>query len=104
MVAEEAGVIAAGETLAAADVTYIERRIASMLGQLYTDGLVPFDIDGEIPDAYTLPLAQVMAIQIAAGFGLVTPDMAPKAGVGMNALRRLKARPHYGSPVQATYY
>lgn len=104
MVAEEAGVIAAGEALAAADVDYIERRITSIFGQLYEDGLVPFDVDGDIPDAYMLPLAQVMGIQIAAGFGLLTPDMPPKAGEGMASLRRLKAKPYYGTPARATYY
>ena len=104
MVAEEAGVIAAGEALAAADVDYIERRIDSILGQLYEDGLIPFDVEGEIPAAYVLPLAQVMGIQIAAGFGILTPEMPAKANEGMASLRRLKVKPYYGTPARATYY
>ena len=104
MVAEEAGVIAAGETLPAADVTYIERRIDSIFGQLYEDGLVSFDLDGEIPDAYMLPLAQVMGLQIASGFGLANAEIAGLAEMGMRALRRLKAQPYYGAPQRADYF
>ncbi|TWI04805.1 hypothetical protein IP90_00943 [Luteimonas cucumeris] len=104
MVAEEAGVIAAGETLSAADNDYIERRIVSVLDTLNEEGLLPFDIDGTIPARYLLPTARVIAVHVAVGFGMPLDTLAPLADQGMKQLRRSKSKPHVGTPAQSTYY
>lgn len=104
MIGEEAGVIAAGETLQPADQDYIDRRTESRLAELYDAGLTPFDIEGTIPQAYMLPLARVIAAEIAPGFGMNVPEAESLAEKGMRALRRLKAEPYAGETQRATYY
>lgn len=104
MAAEEAGVIAAGETLGAADQDYIDRRTVSKLADLERKGLTPFDIEGTIPDAYLLPLARVLAAEIAPGFGLDLSNIKPLAEESMRVLRELKAGPYLGTVQATTYY
>jgi hypothetical protein len=104
MVGEEATAVAAGETLSAEDADYLNRRIASKLAFLVDEGLVPFDIEGTIPEAFMLPLARAIASEIAPGFGMDVAQAEALEQKGMRALRRLKARPHFGAPTKATYY
>jgi hypothetical protein len=104
MVGEEATIVAAGETLSAADNDYLERRIEAKLAFLLEEGLIPFDIQGTIPQAYMLPLARAIAGEMAPGFGMDVATAKTLELEGMRALRRLKAKPYFGTPTKATYY
>jgi hypothetical protein len=104
MVGEEATIIAAGETLSAEDNDYLNRRIASKLAFLLTEGLIPFDIEGTIPEAYMIPLARAIAGEIAPGFGMDVATAKSLEQEGVRNLRRLKAKPYFGTPNKATYY
>jgi hypothetical protein len=105
MVAEEAGVAAAGEALRAEDVAYIAPRMRSKLAELHEMGLTPFDVDGnDIPVAYALPLARVIAAEIVPGYGLNLPEAKALAEDGMRSLHRLRAKPLTGADTRSTYY
>ena len=104
MAVEEATIIGAGETLTGDDFDYVERRIDSRLEYLATEGLTPFDIQGVIPQAYMLPLARVIAADLAPGHGMDVQKAAALGEAGMRELRRLKAKPYFGTPNKATYY
>jgi hypothetical protein len=104
MIGEEAGVIAAGETLTAEDKSFIDRRTDAKLAELYALGLTPFDIEGTIPQAYLLPLARVVAAEIAPGYGIEVQLSKTLGAEALRALHRLKAQPHYGDPQVAVYY
>ena len=104
MVGEEATIVAAGETLSAEDADYLNRRIESKLAFLVDEGLIPFDIEGTIPQAYMIPLARTIASEIAPGHGMDVAKAEALEQKGLRALRRLKSKPHFGTPNKATYY
>lgn len=104
MAAEEAGVVAAGETMTAADLDYVVRRADAKLAELHERGLTPFDIEGDIPTICMLPLARVIAGDLAVGFGLDVAQAKMLAEESMRVLYRLKEQPHFGTPTRATYY
>lgn len=104
MVGEEATIVAAGETLSAEDADYLSHRIESKLAFLVDEGLIPFDIEDTIPQAYMIPLARTIASEIAPGFGMDVVTAKTLEVEGMRNLRRLKSKPHFGTPNKATYY
>ena len=104
MVGEEATIVAAGETLSAEDNDYLNRRIDAKLAFLLEEGLIPFDVEGTYPQAYMLPLARVIASEVAPGYGMDVAQAEALEQKGMRALRRLKAKPYFGTPTKATYY
>src|SRR5687767_8927214 len=80
----------------------------SKLEELYDDGLIPFDLDGEeIPARYLTSLAFLIAQPLMSDYAM-TPEREARiergAEAGLRTLRRLKQLPYYGAPVQATYY
>jgi hypothetical protein len=104
MVGEESTIVAAGETLSAEDNDYLERRIESKLAFLLEEGLIPFDIEGTIPHAYMIPLSRAIAGELAPGFGMDVAAAKLLEQEGLRNLRRLKAKPYFGTPNKATYY
>jgi hypothetical protein len=103
LAAEEAGVAAAGEALSAADFDFIGRRLDAKFAELAELGEVMFDLDAT-PQAYGLPLAQVVAGTLANGYGMDVAQAKALADEGMKSLRRLKAQPYFGGVTPATYY
>jgi hypothetical protein len=103
-VAEEATIASSGETMSAEDYEYVERRIDSKLAYLLDEGLLPFDIEGEIPQKYLLPVARVIAAECANGFGMDVQKAEALGLKGMRELRRMKSKPRFGTPNKSTYY
>lgn len=103
MIAEEVGIVAAGESLSAEDDSYIKRREDSKLAELYEAGLVSFDIEGTIPQAFMSPLAKVIASEVAPGYGADVNLAKALERDGMATLRRLKAPPYFADS-RNTYY
>lgn len=102
----EMGVLDATEAPEAEDAVFVGDRADQKFEELYEDGLLPFDIDGEIPGRYFLPLVSILAIECAPSYGMTErlPILAPKAADGMKRLWKLRQKPVADIPARATYY
>lgn len=105
-VAEDLTIKDANSALSAEDAVALDARIQSKLEALADDGLIPFDLDGSIPAPYLVPLSQVICPTCLGAFGLLAKKAEYEADEmkGMKALRRLKAKPYFGTPAQADYF
>ena len=106
-VLHELGVLDAVEAPEAEDAVLADDRCQQQLESLYEDGLIPFDLDSDaIPARYFVPLVRVIAETLILPYGQQSRAEALKINgrEGMKALRRLRAKPCYGTPAQATYY
>lgn len=100
-------VLDANEAPTAEDSTLVLGRIQQSLEMLADDGLIPFDLDGdEIPARYMGPLSSFIAPLLAPAFGKhdMLPILLPLAAKGERDLRKLKAQPYFGAPVQTVYF
>lgn len=100
------GVVAAGETPSAEDAALIEQRTDQTFESLYEEGLLPFDIDGDIPARYMAPLAALVALEAYGAYGFFDRAMyfADRAGEGRKQLWRLRQKPVADIPTRATFY
>jgi hypothetical protein len=102
------GILDAATAASAEDSVFVLARIQQEMERLLEYGLLPFDIDGDaIPAAYMVPLARVVAPTLCTAYGK-QGDLGifgPLADEGMRELRRLKAKPYFGSaPATAEYF
>lgn len=91
----------------AAEAVFVNDRIQQVLEVLHDEGLIPFDLETDaIPAPYMVALTPVVAARLVSAYGLPQrkPLIEADAERGMRELRRLKARPYFGTPVAATYY
>lgn len=102
----ELGVLDATEAPEAEDSVFVSARTDQKLEELYEEGLIPFDVDGEIPARYFLSLVYIVAAECATSYGRVAdlPVLAAKAQGAVRQLWRLRQKPVSGNPVRATYY
>lgn len=105
-VLQEIGVVDGQGAPSAEDAVLADDKCQQQLEFLYDQGLIPFDLDGEIPARYFLPLVQAIAPLFIGPFGLASRAKALYAGgqVGMRALSRLKAGRYMGTVQQAEYF
>ena len=106
-VLHELAVLDANEAPSAEDAVLADDRVQQTLELLADDGLIPFDLDADtVPARYFVPLVQVIAVTLLGPFGLTAQKQVREADEfkGMKALRRLKAKPYFGTPAQATYF
>lgn len=102
----ELGVLDATEAPEAEDSVFVSDRTDQKFEELYEEGLIPFDVDGDIPARYFLPLMSIVAMECSASYG--SSDrlavLAPKAADGLRRLWKLRQKPVSGNPTRATYY
>lgn len=101
------GALDPGEAPSPEDATDADMHAQSVLEELYDDGLIPFDLDGdEIPAPYLIPLSYLIALPMIVDYGAQAREMSIAAGAerGMKTLRRLKATPYFGTPQRAEYF
>jgi len=105
LVAEELGIIGAGESLSADVSDMIARRAAKVRNWLIEEGIVYF-IDDSIPDAAALPYAQVVAGQCAEAFGRGPNSDTPYllGETGYRLLERHVSQRSAKEPVAAEYF
>lgn len=102
--AEEAlGVLQMGQQLNPEDVAYVEARIGPLVAQLGIEGSVYVGDTDEIDDAFFLPLAERLALELASRFGLPVTDVGTKE-VANQVLRRLARDTATDDPVPAEYF
>ena len=80
----------------------------TVLEELYDEGIVPFDLDGEeIPAPFLTALAFLVALPLVSEYGVSAEREArieKGADRGYRTLRRLKASPYYGIPQRADFF
>ena len=100
-VAEELGVLAAGETLAAADAELIKARYVDRLEQLESDDLAYWP-ENAIPGGAMEGLTIVIADICAPSFGKQRDPNREQFGI--NKLAEHAALPHDGENVETEYF
>lgn len=105
IVAEELGLIGAGQSLAADDRDRIARRAAKVRAWLIEEGLC-YWVDDDIPDAASLPYAQVIAGQCAEMYGRgAGSETAYSLGeAGYRLLERHVSQRSAREPVTSEFY
>ena len=100
------GCLDGGAAPEAVDAVLVEDEMRQVMAGLADDGLLPFDIEGAIPDAYVTPLSYLVALELITDFGASDRAEAIVAGAerGRRRLYTLKAPPEFGAPTRATYY
>lgn len=98
----EVGVLDAKEAPDAADSELADDRIQQKFELLYEEGLIPFDIDGDIPARYFGPLTDIVAESLILPFG-----KAGRAAVairnaerGMAQLWKFREKADFDTPTQ----
>ena len=102
----ELGVLDATEAPEAEDAVFVSGRTQQKLEELYEEGLIPFDLAGEIPARYFLSLVALVAAECLTAYGQTAklPEIAAKAAGGYRQLWKLRQGPYAGNPTQATYF
>ena len=105
-VLQEIGVVDAQGAPDEADAVLADARCQQQLEYLYDQGLIPFDLDADIPARFFVPLVAVIAPSLIAPFGVVSRAQLLIAGAqgGMRALAKLKAHRYMGSVQTAEYF
>jgi hypothetical protein len=102
------GVLDPSEAPESFDSDAVLEQMQQTLEELYADGLVPFDIEGdEIPAAYMTALSYVVAHPMMTDYGVSGErSVQIEAGYvrGMKRLWKLKSQPYFGTAQQAVYY
>lgn len=98
-------VLDANEAPEAEDAKAVNDKTDQKFEELYEDGLIPFDLSGDIPARYFLALVAVVALECAAAFGVPnTAEVGAKAADGMRRLWKLRQKAYFGVPTEASYY
>lgn len=102
----ELGVLDPNEAAEASDHEGIDSRTQQKFEELYEEGLIPFDLDGEIPARYFLPLVRIVACECLNLYGQQDKAaiLEANAASGVRQLWKLRQRPYVGNPTAATYY
>lgn len=100
----ELGVLDATDAPEAEDAVFVGDRRDQKFEELYEEGLIPFDIDGDVPARYFLPLVAIVAVECVTAYGKAVDIFAAKAGAGTRTLWKLRQKPVSGNPTRATYF
>lgn len=102
----ELGVLDATDAPTAEDAVLVGDRRDQKFEELYEEGLIPFDVGGEIPGRYFLPLVAIVSAECLTAYGRTAalPEVPAKAAQGMRMLWKLRQRAYFAVPTQATYF
>lgn len=100
----ELGILDANEAPEAEDFEDVNAAADQKLEELYEDGLIPFNLDGDIPSRYMRPLTCLIAFEVAGQYGVDLQAAAAKASDGMKRLFKLAEKPDTGIVVRADYF
>lgn len=100
------GVVDAAEAPEAQDAKDVGIACQSKLEELYEDGKLPFDIEGDIPARYLTHLSYVIAEPLVADYGAFSREATIRQGAidGMRAINRMNATIYQGAVVPSEYF
>ena len=97
-VAENMGVLAAGQSLSDDDAAVIRRRMTATFARLAREELTTIANPDDIPDAQALALADIVALECAVAFGITGQALNDLAGAARGARDSIRMvvseRPH----------
>lgn len=97
------GVAAAGQSVAAEDLTLVEGIVDPLVAQLGIQGVTYVGDTDEIDDAVFLPLARRLALEITSDFGMPAADEMTVLEAD-KPLRRMSASGPSYAPQKAKYF
>jgi hypothetical protein len=102
----ELTVLDANEAPEAEDFDLVNERAQQKLESLYEEGLIPFDIDSDIPARFFIPLAHIIAAESYLPFGAqhMADELMAGAQRGVSRLWRLRNKAYFSNPTQADYF
>lgn len=100
------GALDADESPEATPAADVDRTAQSVLEELYQDGKLPFDIEGDVPARYFTHLSYMIAEPLVASFGAFAREetIARKAAAGLLAINRMNATIYQGAVVPSDYF
>lgn len=105
-VLQELGRLDANEAPDAEDYTLVDDTFQQKAEELYEDGLIPFDIDGDIPARYFLSLVWITASALILTYGKLqrSSDIQANAILANARLWKLREQPYESTAAQTEYY
>lgn len=102
----ELRMVDAAEAPEAEDAATIGEKTQQKFEELYEDGLLPFDIEGEIPARYMIPLVYVVARECAGSYpvGDRAMELESKGIDGLARLWKMRDKFAAGEPATAEYF
>lgn len=106
MVLLKLGTVDANEAPEAEDYQDVDVQTLAKLEELYDDGLIPFDLEGEIPRKFLVHLSFLVALELVDDYAAHSRAQTIAAGAdrGLRALYRFAARPYSGAVVPSEYF
>ncbi|KRG65169.1 hypothetical protein ABB26_04985 [Stenotrophomonas humi] len=100
------GVVDANEAPEAEDYADVDLQVQAKLEELYGDGLIPFDLDADIPAKYMVAISFIVAVELIDDYAAHSRTETLMAGAdrGKRALYRYAARPYSGAVVPSEYF
>lgn len=100
------GVVDANEAPEAEDYADVDLQAQAKLEELYGEGLIPFDLDGDIPARYMVAISYIAAVELVDDYAAHSRTQTLMAGAdrGIKALYRYAARPYSGAVVPSEYF
>ncbi|HFF3031927.1 TPA: hypothetical protein ACGCGJ_000397 [Stenotrophomonas maltophilia] len=100
------GVLDADEAPEARDAADVGRMAQTVMEDLYAEGKLPFDIEGNIPARYLTHLSYIIAEPLVADYGALAREatIARHADTGRKAINRLNASTYQGAVVPSDYF
>lgn len=100
------GALGANDAPDADDSALVQEVYAQKADELYEEGLLPFDVEGDIPGRYFLPLVWILARELLADFGKFgrAQVVEVRAAEADKRLWQLRKAAYVHTPTRATYY
>ncbi|WP_312321213.1 hypothetical protein [Stenotrophomonas sp.] len=100
------GAVDADEAPEAREAEDVGRMAQTVLEDLYSEGKLPFDINGDIPARYLTHLSYIIAKPLIADFGALSREVTilRAAEEAMRAINRLNATTYQGAVVSSEYF
>ena len=100
------GALGATDAPSAEDAALVEETYAQKADELYEEGLLPFDVEGDIPGRYFIPLTWILARELLADFGKFgrAQVVETRAMEAEKRLWKLRQPPYVHTPTRSTYF
>lgn len=102
----EIGILDPNESPSAEDYEATDAIVQQRMEGLYEEGLIPFDLDGNIPARFMRPLVKVISGELVAAYGVQSRAelLLMRATEGVRELWALRDQTQIDTPTKATYF
>ncbi|CAE6836791.1 hypothetical protein [Xanthomonas arboricola] len=102
----ELGILDSNEAPEAEDAHDVGIRLQQVFEELNDEGLIPFQLEGEIPASYASPLSFIVARELVSTFGVESRAslLEQRADTAMTRLWKLREKTQSDQDARAVYY